>query len=234
MSDLTDFFPAASGGGAVSNNPMDLPAGASGISRLKIKNINSNTTSSTDTTPDFWLPYQYQGGVYTGYTTSDIGSYVTITDISSAPNGGRFFNVIGPAVNTNNPTSITTFKITVDGTEYIISDDPQGTYPGGYYGRAWMGNILYSGPPVSSTANTQYKDRNSYLTRVQSTAYLIGGQFISPSRTSAVDALVPSWPYDGPSIRFNESLKVEVKVVGALYVSSAPYNNAGTVVSVFN
>ncbi len=236
MSNLTDFFPASSGGGAVSNNPMDLPAGATWTGYLSIKGINSNTNAYAASSASFWdYSYPLQGGVFTSYTSSDIGSYVTITDISSAPNGGRFFNVIGPAVNATSASTITTFKITVDGDEYIMSDEYQGTFPGGGNGaRSWLGNILYSSVTTSATFSTLYKDRNAQNTRVQLNSQLIGGQFISPDRGGWVASLVPAWPYDGPSIRFNESLKVEVKVVGSLYQTSGVNTNAGTVVAVYN
>ena len=236
MSDLTDFFPASSGGGAVSNNPMDLPAGATSTNMMRIKAINSDTGIYEADESSFWVySYPAQGGVFTSYTSSDIGSYVTITDISSAPNGGRFFNVIGPAVNATSASTITTFKITVDGDEYIMSDEYQGTFPGGgSNARSWLGNIMYSGAVQSTTFSTLYKNRNASNTRVQWGSQLIGGQFISPDRSGYVTSLVPAWPYDGPSIRFNESLKVEVKVVGSLYQTSGVNINAGTVVAVYN
>ena len=46
--------------------------------------------------------------------------YVTIKDITSAPRGGRLHSIIGPATQ----TGTTNFKITVDGTEYIVPVSP--------------------------------------------------------------------------------------------------------------
>ena len=149
MSDLTDFFPATGGGGSVSFDPMTLDRRACYTHQLTLNYTATSPLYSQNS--DFWT---YWDAIYDYATVPNNTDYVTVKDITSAPRGGRLHSIIGPATQ----TGTTNFKITVDGTEYIVPVSPlqtSGTVTWGNNSRVVLGGSRY-GRYVSSNTPQMY------------------------------------------------------------------------------
>ena len=119
MNDLTDFFPAASGGGSgVTSDPNDLHRTYVHPNSL----YSGGSTYSSQST--FWvtaMPVFGTKGLTTNNLTlpSDSTAYATMIDVTNTGKGGTLQTVVGPGhYNTSNPSvpNDVTFKFTIDGT----------------------------------------------------------------------------------------------------------------------
>ncbi len=220
MSDLTDFFPAGGGGGGVSYDPISLERRIVNPSQFYLKTglyINNNSTSST-----FWNSYNL---LWDSVAVTSSASYFTIKDVPSAPNGGRLHHVIGPC--SASATQSTLFRITLDGTEYVI----EGTGPLTTFQRFVLGGIPNLKPAdFSSTGYASWfqpgNDNQSYM----NAAEISTGGFIKPAQTNGFN-MVPLDINLFNGINFKESLKIEVQ--GGTYSGSQYFNSAGAAVQIY-
>ena len=172
MSELTDFFPAASGGsgnGLVSS-PREMIgtwisdlANPVGISNFEFKYASlSGQVGVHDSgfySQVFDLGIFDKSGYYT-YTTSDLNTYKTLVDITStdAPYGGVFNGAYSPMANNTNTQKIHNYKITIDGTEYIITaETPTGQDLGGVRFTTAIGNFPMLPDGFLSSATQVYQ-----------------------------------------------------------------------------
>tara|TARA_R110000796_G_scaffold18340_1_gene55566 strand:- start:11 stop:724 length:714 start_codon:yes stop_codon:yes gene_type:complete len=163
MSVLTDFFPAASGGGggAFLSSPRQLPCRwmSSGVFPfLRALSTAGNYTSASST---FWDVLEGNGhGVY-DFATLVVDQYETVLDKTST-NGGIFHGAIAPTGNTL--PLLNKFKITIDGTAYeIIANWANTTTNYGGYPIALIGNFILGNSGISNTLdNGNINSPNNY------------------------------------------------------------------------
>jgi len=132
MSDLTDFFPAGSGGGGANSgglvsDPRDLPATLINVNRLETKTYSPGHAYTPELINWYYMfigdgTGTGNGGIKSGFNfdfaSTSVNTYGTIADVTSTTGGIMRF-CAGPLIPLANGTSYT-FKITVDGTVYEI------------------------------------------------------------------------------------------------------------------
>tara|TARA_R110000823_G_scaffold267529_4_gene387565 strand:- start:31 stop:723 length:693 start_codon:yes stop_codon:yes gene_type:complete len=210
MSNLTDFFPAASSGG-LSVDPLDMRRHLYGESMISTKwGTTYNATYQSNATSGFWELYSFNNGYY---ANSVAGSYTNLIDVTSSANGGYLLNCIGRPINS---TQYCNFKITVDGKETIIPVD-RTTGVNNYTGNMVpvLGNIT-SGIPNITTLNT-----GSYLSGYPNNArdfyrsgsYSVSVNGFSTGQRSYARGTLPVIPMTDyqMGIKFNETLKVDIQ-----------------------
>ena len=226
MSDLTDFFPATGGGGSVSFDPMTLDRRACRTGQLTLNYTASSPYYSIY--GNFWT---YWNGIYDYATVPNNTDYVTVKDITSAPRGGRLHSIIGPATT----TGTTNFKITVDGTEYIVPVSPLQNYSGVTWGgdsRVVLGGSRYGRFVSSTTPNMNWAHGMSYETYWNDSQSNNGpGGAVNPRANNGNWLTMPADPYAYNGIYFKETLKIEVQCT-SLY-SSGVYHYTGAATSTF-
>ena len=134
MSVLTDFFPATGGGGGngLVSSPREMTgtwiaAGvSSSFSNFQFKYASQTgkvNVHSSNFIPSVWDNGIFDKSGYHTYVTADVNTYKTLVDITStdAPYGGVFNGAFSPMTNSSNTQKIHNYKITIDGTEYIIT-----------------------------------------------------------------------------------------------------------------
>lgn len=212
MSDLTDFFPAASGGSFVSYDPLTLDRTAvyGGNLGMKSSYYQTKNTSSTN----FWSYYEdYSDGVgdYVQLPTTT-SVYQTIVDVTNTGKGGKLLNIIAPLLNTGNTL---TFKITIDGTETLIP----------VVGISQLTRLVLGGLVEGRPVNNSGTYGPSYTYR--SGAYdnnFANQKNYSGFYTSGVGYfMIPTSPAKTNHIEFKDSCKVEM-----IYTGTLP-NNWGTI-----
>jgi len=222
MSDLTDFFPATASGGGLNFDPMALDRRFANSGGIRLK--QSATDSATVGEIDFWNKY---GAIYDTQTISNNTDYFTVhnTVSGSAPNGGRLHNIIGPNVLTG-PTN---FKITIDGTEYIVTGETTGITSGIRY---LLGGFAFAFPVQQSTTNTEYTISQSYESYFTTSGKNTTGGFInSRGNSSGNTVIVPPDPFNFNGIYFKETLKIDIQAI--VDSPSSTYNNyAGAGISI--
>jgi len=117
MSNFTDFFPAASGGGGgigqtITVGDISYPnarplADFVKERRLSFKNAAYNEWIFTPVSPSA------EGAYSVSATTND--TFITVADITGATNGGAFYNFVGWKYSSSSNTTQLTVRITVDG-----------------------------------------------------------------------------------------------------------------------
>ena len=228
MSNLTDFFPST-GGSSDITDPKLLPRVETQFLYMKTRWANA----SVSTNAIFWQPFSAatmseQFSMLQLSTTYN--TYETILDVSSSTNGGYFHHVIGSYIDPGQ-TQTETYKITVDGvaTE-IVRAPPSGTPAS----RAVIG-WLASGAAASSVAATGWGvgggsmgEQSYYQSVTANYSVAAGSTNITNGFISNINAYytVPNVPLAYPSLRFKETLKVEIKRSGR-YTSSSLSNNTG-------
>jgi hypothetical protein len=226
MSDLTDFFPATGGGGTVSFDPMTLDRRACYSNQLTLNYTASSPQYSYAS--NFW---SYWDAIYDYATVPNTTDYVTVKDITSAPRGGRLHSIIGPAT----ITGTTNFKITVDGTEYIVPVSPlqtEGTVTWGNNSRVVLGGSRYGRYVSSTTPNMYWAHGMAYDTYFNDAQANNGpGGAVNPRAGNGNWLTMPADPYAYNGIYFKETLKIEVQCT-SLY-SSGAYTNTGAATSTF-
>ena len=228
-SNLTTFFPGASGGSSDITDPKLLP-------RVEMQTLYMKTrwaTSETSTATRFWNPFyaatmSEQFSVLELFTTYN--TYETILDVSSSTNGGYLHHVIGSIIN-GAAAQTETYKITVDGvaTE-IVRAPPSGT-PASRAVIGWLApggvnsNVAATGWGVGggSMGGQSYNQSvtGNYSTTTANTN-ITNGFIFNVNATYTV----PNIPLAYPSLKFKETLKVEIKRSGQ-YTSSSLYNHTG-------
>jgi hypothetical protein len=218
MSNLTDFFPAASGSGLYFASPMEMPCTWRVLGNVYLK-TSSATTVSTINGVAFQTGMALLGCTNHVFQTSEDNTYIELTNVTNA-NGGVFHGAISPSTKTASTSysGVIDFKITIDGTEYIFSGDTN-LNPIGNGARALIGNFPTGTPSSSNTAQQQFFSSNNYYAYVEDVQYpaFKHGSFTFLNNTDRCG--VPAWLYQMGGVRFNETLKVEIKTKEAYIVN---------------
>lgn len=216
MSDLTDFFPAASGGSFVSYDPLTLDRTAAYGGNVSMKSSYSATKTTSD--PNFWIYYEdYSDGVgdYVQLPTTT-SVYQTIVDVTNTGKGGKLLNIIAPLLNTGNNL---TFKITIDGTETLIpvvgiSQITRLVLGGLLEGRPTTGQGTYG--PAYTYRSGAY-DNNFGNQKNYNGFYYSGTQYF----------MIPTSPAKANHIEFKDSCKVEMIYTGTLPTAWGSHDQRG-------
>ena len=211
MANLSDLFPSSGGGslpGGMTRDPRLLPCfDATDI--LEIKQ-SSSSTQYTVSSIAFWDSIGWHGA----FAASSVdNTYKTVCDITGS---GFLFHVISPAI--TNTTDDVMFRITVDGTEYVIAKTQTWNKSGNANGsRVVLGACGYTGSFYSSSDGIWIRGwpAASSTAAIQSFRALGSGAF---AHLLAPENIV-THGY-GPYVRFDASLKVEVKVTDVYTVQT--------------
>lgn len=222
MANISDFFPAAGGGGGVFvTNPLELPRYS--FSTLQMKYSNSAAVASANSS-SFWTFWDYSRQSAT-ITAAD--TYVTVGEVTSSTNGGFLINVIGIGVAAG--TGTTTFRITVDGTAYTITS---GSVPGaGYTNWPCLGYFLSGVQPENATTydSRRTEHLNGYWSSTNVNGMLDNG-FYKPWDTTYGTVPIDDI-FSGPKLKFESTIKVEVK--SSVYLTSSERDRTGcTIVTI--
>ena len=230
-SNLTTFFPGASGGSSDITDPKLLPRIQLGPFALNMK--TRYATSEYDIQTRFWNPF-YAATMSEQFSVLELfatyNTYETILDVSSSTNGGYFHHVIGSYID-GAQAQTETYKITVDGvaTE-IVRAPPSGTS----YGRGVVG-WLASGYAASSVAATGWGVGGGSMGEQSYNQSVTGDFSVAAGSTNITNGFifntnayytVPNVPLAYPALKFKETLKVEIKRSGQ-YTTSSLYNHTG-------
>ena len=245
MSDFSDFFPAAAGGGigkTVTVGDYSYPNaqslanftgnkltvfGASGATGNATSNLNIQLSSLT----------QPVGGTMYVQRMDTADTYVTIADITSATNGGACYAILGwNGDNTSgNFNKNFTTRITLDGgsaVEYPFAPVPDTASRKGFVamGKAW---VLASGISNSNGNSQAFQSQNQIVAESgPKTLYntydpTTGGWTNQNTWTSNVQRLqfdmidaISASTQGLPYLHFTTSLKVEMKILAAGTVSN--------------
>tara|TARA_B110000285_G_C14848977_1_gene479023 strand:- start:51 stop:758 length:708 start_codon:yes stop_codon:yes gene_type:complete len=224
---LTDFFPAAGGGGSglYFASPREMPCTWRLLGNVNLK-TGSATLSSSIASGDFQNGMTRLGCANHVYQSSEDNTYVELTNVTNA-NGGVFHGAISPSSQpaSTSYSSVIDFRITIDGTEYIVSGDTN-LNPIGNGVRALIGNFPIGMPSNTTTTNQQFSTSNPYYAYVEDTSSSAGFQNGSFTFLNDTDrCFVPAWLYQMGGVRFNETLKVEIKTKNVYVVNN--YYQAG-------
>jgi len=252
MSDITEFFPAASGsggGGGLVSDPRDLRATVSTVSNLQSKNGATGNISAAQA--GFYNLFigngsspsgGANGGLVSGYsfdfTGAAVNTYHTIADVTSPTNGGIMRFCLSPSIN-NTSTAAWSFKITVDGTAYELpgtmnngSNSPSEPFISS------IGGVKFGNPGTAVTLSSTMFQNNyySYLSTATSTnthAAINSGIYFAQRSLPTGYGVTPSYIDTDLSslggLRYKSSLKVELKI-NALGTLVTPANDRGIAV----
>jgi hypothetical protein len=218
MSKLTDFFPAAGGSGLYFASPREMPC-----TWRVLANVFLKTSSATISTPINALAFQ-TGMTRLGCTNhvfqaSEDNTYIELTNVTNA-NGGVFHGAISPSTKpaSTSYSGVIDFKITIDGTEYIVSGDTN-LNPMGNGARALIGNFPIGNASSSNTTSQQFSTSNNYYAYVEDVQYpgFQHGRFTFINNNDR--CFVPAWLYQMGGVKFNETLKVEIKTKEAYVIN---------------
>ena len=243
MSNFTDFFPAAGGGGGIgqtitvgdysypnaqslatfTGHKLTVFASSNGTGSA-ISNLNNQMSSLT----------QPAGTMYVKrLATAD--TYETVTDITSSTNGGGCYGILGWMGDVNTAANKNwTARITLDGgtaTEYAFAPVPYTDTRRNFVamGQAWiLGSLYQSSPYGAISSRTQMIGGNGVNPLYNYYDATTGGYTnqnnwdsgaikVSFDMIDAVTASMQGLPY----LYFTTSLKVEMKVQNASVVSNA-------------
>jgi len=195
MANLSDFLPAAGGGGPFVTDPNELPKLLlynGGYLRL---NYDGVSYTEYDNTSAFWTYFAYTDGNDVA-TFNASNAYVTLKDISSNKGGFMYFLMSGYSAN------IKTWRITVDGEEYLID-------MGANNGRRVIG------PVVLGVYNSTHWSGSwsSYRSNAVNLSDNYG--FSNNNYTQSVYVPDIALCQKGAALRFKSTLKIEYKEDGA-------------------
>lgn len=244
MSDFSDFFPAAAGGGigqTITVGDVSYPNaqslanftgnkltvfGASGASGTATSNLNIQLSSLT----------QPVGGTQYVKRLATADTYVTVADITSATNGGACYAILGwnGDNTTGNFNKNFTTRITLDGgsaVEYPFAPVPDTASRKGFVamGKAWVlgssingsinGGLMQSQNQIAAESGpkTLY---NTYDATTggwtNENTWTANIQRLQFDMIDAISASTQGLPY----LHFTTSLKVEMKILAAGTVSN--------------
>ena len=220
MSDLTDFFPAASGGSFVSYDPLTLDRTAVPGANISMKTNYNASQNPTGT--QFWLYYEdYSDGVgdYVQLPTTT-SVYQTIVDVTNTGKGGKLLNIISPLLYTSNTL---TFKITIDGTETLIPVVGISSYT-----RLVLGGLLEGKPVVPGTYGPAYTYRSGSYDNNFGNQKNYNGFYYSGTQYF----MIPTRPQQTNHIEFKDSCKVEMIYTGTLasYWGTTDYRGGAMII----
>jgi hypothetical protein len=219
-SNLTTFFPSAGGGGSTtSSDPKSMDRHYIDTEHLLLQYQGFNW-DSTET--GFWD--RISSSTVTGsdpvsstiLLPADSSAYQTVVDISNVGIGGGLYNVIGPTlIGSVIPTRVLTFKITIDGTATEIVYDMIK-----YYARPLLGGFL-TGRSGFSTSYGSYggdtiSSNNNYNSNGVASDKGATGGFVQMAYGNNT-LTVPSSFSGFSHVKFEDTCKVEVKVVGEVF-----------------
>lgn len=211
MSNFTDFFESGGGGGIVAT-PADLPRSNARSNQLWIK--TSKTAKNNSETELFWDVYSKHYA--TSIIPSGITNYTTLVDVSNSL-GGVLYHIIAPSNYHGNISHSISIKITLDGEVTEIGPINMNT---NQY-RAFhpvLGALIDVFPSdQTSDSNTSLSTYYQYFDNDNNHKQSHG--FWASNNEQAFTIPTPSQADLLPKIKFNSTLKVEVK--GYL---SATYN----------
>ena len=231
MSNFTTFFPSAGGGGSTtSSDPKNMDRHYIEDEHLLLQDqgvvydsseagfwdrISSSTVTGSDpVSSTILLP-------------ADSSSYQTVVDISNVGIGGGLYNVIGPTlIGSVVTTRVLTFKITIDGTatEIVYDMIKYNARPllGGFLtGREGFNTSYGSSGGDTISSNNYYNGRG-----VASDKGATGGFF---QEAFSENTLTVPASFSGFShVKFEDTCKVEIKVVGEIYSGQFRPNVAAT------
>lgn len=202
MANFSDFFPTSNS--SVVASPSDLPRNTANSQYLKIK--TSKTTTVASESADFWTYYGRQYATVT--QTSSTSTYTTIADVSSS-NGGVLFHVIGGSQYYHVHNHQQYIKITLDGVVTEIGPINMAT---SQY-RAFhpvLGSLLPF-PPATSNPSQAGLFSNYERWFDNNSSYQQTKGFWASHASQAFTIPTPSEAELLPKVRFNSTLKVEVK-----------------------
>jgi len=216
MSNLTDFFPAGSGGsGLFYSSPKQMPKRWAGVNNISMK-YDSATGITYPTQSNFLTAIQLLGSTYHQFITAENDTYQELSNITNA-NGGIFHGAISPLSGylSGSSASIHEWRITIDGTEYIfIADTSPTTRNVSNYIRSTIGNFPEGQTANSNSIANAYFPSNSYYSYVEDTG-TVGLGFTVPPFTFYSNEYKMFIPVNFNlmgGIEFEETLKVELKV----------------------
>jgi len=226
-SNLTTFFPGASGGGVSSDPNTLLKTACNNLSRGLFMKVG-NTTSYHAGAAGFW---QYYAG---GGNADSLGSYVllptttasfeTIVDFTNTGKGGKLCNIISPLIRSG--TTAFTFKITIDGTQTLISV-PSPIQEGRYL----LGGFIQGETSYSNTISTQFAYQGLAYTNYYGTVNKTADGFFTPYVGANNYYTVPISLTTMSHIDFKDSCKVEVGWTGTLQLYDGTVDrNAGAMI----
>ena len=232
MSDLTTFFPAATGGGGsgggLVSDPRDLPATLVYPYYLQTKYADGAFRRADQT--QWWNLFigngsgapgtSGTGGIKSAYNTDfasiSVNTYGTIADVTSTTGGIMRF-CMAPLMNPANGNSYT-FKITLDGTVYEIPGTVNNNFDTPSYNFvAFLGSVNWG--QVNITSGTLAGGQvtfNNYHGMLDGTPNgttngpIDSGQYFSNSQYSNYYWLPVNLASMG-GLKYKESLKVEFK-----------------------
>ena len=233
MSNFTDFFPAASGGGggAFLTDPRELNRVGVYQPRCEVKNAESSHTFLYSA-----LAYMFYPPRGNKVEITSIDTYYTSNDITSSEGGGVLHTLLFPCLFGGQVGDTITCRITMDGEEYIISTALSIADSQGYY-RPVMGKFTLDGmaaaPYSASSVLTANNFGNTYRNWWGSSGNIFTG-FNSPSSGNVAYSYVPTVASMGSmgGVRFKETLKVEFKADRAA-AGQWQCNRAGALISTF-
>lgn len=231
MSELTDFFPTASGGGGNSgglvSDPRDLPATLVNAYRLETK-VSVSTAYYPALINWYYIfigngsggnPDLSNGGIKSAFNLDfasiAVDTYGTIADVTSTTGGIMRF-CMGPTITLANGTSYT-FKITVDGTVYEIPGTVNSNFNvPSYRFVPFLGFTNQGRVNTSTSALTGVRDpSNNYYPRLLSTTAtqtngsIDSGQYFMYGYDNY--QWIPANLAAMGGLKYKESLKVEFK-----------------------
>jgi hypothetical protein len=229
MSVLTEFFPAASGGGGgVTSNPNDLHKTYVHPNDLR---FGSSTASSS---PSFWtqaMPVFGTKGLTTNNLTlpSDSTAYATMIDVTNTGKGGTLQTVVGPShYNPGNPSvpNDVTFKFTIDGTvTEIVSQGSTTVNSSVTQSRPILGALVPGGP--TTTYGFPYYGNSPSIEWDKAFDYN-GFRAIS---YGGISAHLPTTFNLLNRIVFTDTFKLEIKSTNTIYQSSE-WNKCGLTITI--
>lgn len=227
MSDFSDFFPAAGGGGGIGQTitvgdisyPNARPLAE--MAETRICEFGSDGSSLRASGPSGSSTYNYSATIPTS------SAYVTVADVTGAANGGAFTGVGGYTYFNSNFATVYTVRITLDGgTPVEIIFSPQAGTLRSYAFAMGCYETLSVSSTRGSTTNTFYGANNNNLVGSWSSDNNFYGSagangFIN-TNLNMLDPLMSL--YRGmPYVYFTTSCKVEVKQTATNYQGSLAF-----------
>ena len=225
MSELTDFFPAASGGGGLTSDPNDLERAYFEATYIK-GNYQDNSRTAA-----FWsnvIPVFGTRGMMGTHVVlpADSTTYQTVIDVTNTGKGGTINNIVGPSRYPEAGGSTAneiTFKFTVDGTVTEILANATAAQISNQQ-RPIFGSYLVGS---NGGDNTYWSNEN--VGNYWNNPYNYNG-FVGISSASYPNVFIPDNLFRYNRIIFKDTFKLEVKASGNIY-QSLYYNYCGIVMT---